>query len=339
MSQNTPLEFTIPDHLNYPEFTNRKEADKILKLVSSGVLRTHSDTFNSLDASYLNNLPGPRVEISQTFEEMYNKFLTDTTISPNINIPNEVITNWESDILVRFSNHLNKNKMYLIDEILPKIPTMIPEIIKEDEPIKTRYKKYFECVFTKTFYIDSVKKLELQNSVNIDIKTFLVLAGKLKSTDNEILIEGYLQNLEDTTSLYTLEISPELSINGNVPVPNEELNKLLEEIRNIEKTLILYQDLIFNATSQEKAYIKDFTEPKMLEDFKNLNENLDENDKYPLAGDRNLEALFILFGSLKTFWLYDTEISGKQSETTKAEIYKDLVIKDTIELKPKFKDQ
>ena len=25
--------------------------------------------------------------------------------------------------------------MYLIDEILPKIPTMIPEIIKEDEPI------------------------------------------------------------------------------------------------------------------------------------------------------------------------------------------------------------
>ena len=41
----------FPDHLNYPEFTNRKEADKILKLVSSGVLRTHSDTFNSLDAS------------------------------------------------------------------------------------------------------------------------------------------------------------------------------------------------------------------------------------------------------------------------------------------------
>ena len=144
MSQNTPSEFTIPDHLNYPEFTNRKEADKILKLVSSGVLRTHSDTFNSLDASYLNNLPGPRVEISQTFEEMYNKFLTDTTISPNINIPNEVITNWESDILERFTNHLNKNKMYLIDEILPKIPTMIPEIINEDEPITTRYKKYFE---------------------------------------------------------------------------------------------------------------------------------------------------------------------------------------------------
>ena len=121
MSQNTPLEFTIPDHLNYPEFTNRKEADKILKLVSSGVLRTHSDTFNSLDASYLNNLPGPRVEISQTFEEMYNKFLTDTTISPNINIPNKVITNWESDILERFANHLNKNKMDLIDRELNMI--------------------------------------------------------------------------------------------------------------------------------------------------------------------------------------------------------------------------
>ena len=247
MSQNTPLEFTIPDHLNYPEFTNRKEADKILKLISSGVLRTHSDTFNSLDASYLNNLPGPRVEISQTFEEMYNKFLTDTTISPNINIPNEVITNWESDILERFTNHLDKNKMYLIDEILPKIPTMIPEIIKEEEPIKTRYKKYFECVFTKTFYIDSVKKLELQNSVNIDIKTFLILANKLKSTDNEILIEGYLQNLEDTTFLYTLEVNPKISINGNVPIPNGELHLFLEEIRNIEKTLILYQKHIFNA--------------------------------------------------------------------------------------------
>lgn len=335
MSQNTPLEFTIPDHLNYPEFTNRKEADKILKLVSSGVLRTHSDTFNSLDASYLNNLPGPRVEISQTFEEMYNKFLTDTTISPNINIPNEVITNWESDILERFANHLNKNKMYLIDEILPKIPTMIPEIIKEDEPIKTRYKKYFECVFTKTFYIDSVKKLELQNSVNIDIKTFLVLAGKLKSTDNEILIEGYLQNLEDTTFLYTLEVNPKISINGNVPIPNAELHLFLEEIRNIEKTLILYQKHIFNASEKEKKYIKEYTEPKLLED---LIELTSINNDYPKISEKNLKALQILFTSLKIFWLFDTEITGLGSDSAKTKLYNDLVIKDTIEFKPKFKE-
>lgn len=335
MSQNTPLEFTIPDHLNYPEFTNRKEADKILKLVSSGVLRTHSDTFNSLDASYLNNLPGPRVEISQTFEEMYNKFLTDTTISPNINIPNGVITNWESDILERFTNHLNKNKMYLIDEILPKIPTMIPEIIKEDEPIKTRYKKYFECVFTKTFYIDSVKKLELQNSVNIDIKTFLVLAGKLKSTDNEILIEGYLQNLEDTTFLYTLEVNPKISINGNVPIPNEELHLFLEEIRNIEKTLILYQKHIFNASEKEKKYIKEYTEPKLLED---LIELTSINNDYPKISEKNLKALQILFTSLKIFWLFDTEITGLGSDSAKTKLYNDLVIKDTIEFKPKFKE-
>lgn len=335
MSQNTPLEFTIPDHLNYPEFTNRKEADKILKLVSSGVLRTHSDTFNSLDASYLNNLPGPRVEISQTFEEMYNKFLTDTTISPNINIPNEVITNWESDILERFANHLNKNKMYLIDEILPKIPTMIPEIIKEDEPIKTRYKKYFECVFTKTFYIDSVKKLELQNSVNIDIKTFLVLAGKLKSTDDEILIEGYLQNLEDTTFLYTLEVNPKISINGNVPIPNTELHLFLEEIRNIEKTLILYQKHIFNASEKEKKYIKEYTEPKLLED---LIELTSINNDYPKISEKNLKALQILFTSLKIFWLFDTEITGLGSDSAKTKLYNDLVIKDTIEFKPKFKE-
>ena len=335
MSQNTPLEFTIPDHLNYPEFTNRKEADKILKLVSSGVLRTHSDTFNSLDASYLNNLPGPRVEISQTFEEMYNKFLTDTTISPNINIPNEVITNWESDILGRFTNHLNKNKMYLIDEILPKIPTIIPEIIKENEPIKTRYKKYFECVFTKTFYIDSVKKLELQNSVNIDIKTFLVLAGKLKSTDNEILIEGYLQNLEDTTFLYTLEVNPKISINGNVPIPNEELHLFLEEIRNIEKTLILYQKHIFNASEKEKKYIKEYTEPKLLED---LIELTSINNDYPKISEKNLKALQILFTSLKIFWLFDTEITGLGSDSAKTKLYNDLVIKDTIEFKPKFKE-
>lgn len=335
MSQNTPLEFTIPDHLNYPEFTSRKEADKILKLVSSGVLRTHSDTFNSLDASYLNNLPGPRVEISQTFEEMYNKFLTDTTISPNLNIPNEVITNWESDILERFTNHLNKNKMYLIDEILPKIPTMIPEIIKEDEPIKTRYKKYFECVFTKTFYIDSVKKLELQNSVNIDIKTFLVLAGKLKSTDNEILIEGYLRNLEDTTFLYTLEVNPKISINGNVPIPNVELHLFLEEIRNIEKTLILYQKHIFNASEKEKKYIKEYTEPKLLED---LIELTSINNDYPKISEKNLKALQILFTSLKIFWLFDTEITGLGSDSAKTKLYNDLVIKDTIEFKPKFKE-
>ena len=335
MSQNTPLEFTIPDHLNYPEFTNRKEADKILKLVSSGVLRTHSDTFNSLDASYLNNLPGPRVEISQTFEEMYNKFLTDTTISPNINIPNEVITNWESDILERFANHLNKNKMYLIDEILPKIPTMIPEIIKEDEPIKTRYKKYFECVFTKTFYIDSVKKLELQNSVNIDIKTFLVLAGKLKSTDNEILIEGYLQNLEDTTFLYTLEVNPKISINGNVPIPNAELHLFLEEIRNIEKTLILYQKHIFNASEKEKKYIKEYTEPKLSNP---LIELTSINNDYPKISEKNLKALQILFTSLKIFWLFDTEITGLGSDSAKTKLYNDLVIKDTIEFKPKFKE-
>ena len=335
MSQNTPLEFTIPDHLNYPEFTSRKEADKILKLVSSGVLRTHSDTFNSLDASYLNNLPGPRVEISQTFEEMYNKFLTDTTISPNINIPNEVITNWESDILGRFTNHLNKNKMYLIDEILPKIPTMIPEIIKENEPITTRYKKYFECVFTKTFYIDSVKKLELQNSVNIDIKTFLILAGKLKSTDNEILIESYLQNLEDTTFLYTLEVNPKISINGNVPIPNGELHLFLEEIRNIEKTLILYQKHIFNASEKEKKYIKEYTEPKLLED---LIELTSINNDYPKISEKNLKALQILFTSLKIFWLFDTEITGLGSDSAKTKLYNDLVIKDTIEFKPKFKE-
>lgn len=335
MSQYTPLEFTIPDNINYPEFTNRKEADKILKLVSSGVLRTHSDTFNSLDASYLNNLPGPRVEISQTFEEMYNKFLTDTTISPNINIPNEVITNWEPDILEQFANHLNKNKMYLIDEILPKIPTMIPEIIKEDEPIKTRYKKYFECVFTKTFYIDSVKKLELQNSVNIDIKTFLVLAGKLKSTDNEILIEGYLQNLEDTTFLYTLEVNPKISINGNVPIPNAELHLFLEEIRNIEKTLILYQKHIFNASEKEKKYIKEYTEPKLLED---LIELTSINNDYPKISEKNLKALQILFTSLKIFWLFDTEITGLGSDSAKTKLYNDLVIKDTIEFKPKFKE-
>ena len=335
MSQYTPLEFTIPDNINYPEFSSRNETDKILKLVSSGVLRTHSDTFNSLDASYLNNLPGPRVEISQTFEEMYNKFLTDTTISPNINIPNEVITNWESDILERFTNHLNKNKMYLIDEILPKIPTMIPEIIKEDEPIKTRYKKYFECVFTKTFYIDSVKKLELQNSVNIDIKTFLVLAGKLKSTDNEILIEGYLQNLEDTTFLYTLEVNPKISINGNIPVPNEELLIFLEEIRNIEKTLILYQKHIFNASEKEKKYIKEYTEPKLLED---LIELTSINNDYPKISEKNLKALQILFTSLKIFWLFDTEITGLGSDSAKTKLYNDLVIKDTIEFKPKFKE-
>lgn len=335
MSQYTPLEFTIPDNINYPEFSSKNETDKILKLVSSGVLRTHSDTFNSLDASYLNNLPGPRVEISQTFEEMYNKFLTDTTISPNINIPNEVITNWESDILERFANHLNKNKMYLIDEILPKIPTMIPEIIKEDEPIKTRYKKYFECVFTKTFYIDSVKKLELQNSVNIDIKTFLVLAGKLKSTDNEILIEGYLQNLEDTTFLYTLEVNPKISINGNVPIPNEELHLFLEEIRNIEKTLILYQKHIFNASEKEKKYIKEYTEPKLLED---LIELTSINNDYPKISEKNLKALQILFTSLKIFWLFDTEITGLGSDSAKTKLYNDLVIKDTIEFKPKFKE-
>ena len=335
MSQYTPLEFTIPDNINYPEFSSKNETNKILKLVSSGVLRTHSDTFNSLDASYLNNLPGPRVEISQTFEEMYNKFLTDTTISPNINIPNEVITNWESDILERFANHLNKNKMYLIDEILPKIPTMIPEIIKEDEPIKTRYKKYFECVFTKTFYIDSVKKLELQNSVNIDIKTFLVLAGKLKSTDNEILIEGYLQNLEDTTFLYTLEVNPKISINGNVPIPNAELHLFLEEIRNIEKTLILYQKHIFNASEKEKKYIKEYTEPKLLED---LIELTSINNDYPKISEKNLKALQILFTSLKIFWLFDTEITGLGSDSAKTKLYNDLVIKDTIEFKPKFKE-
>lgn len=334
MSQNTPLEFTIPDHLNYPEFTNRKEADKILKLVSSGVLRTHSDTFNSLDASYLNNLPGPRVEISQTFEEIYHKFLTDTTISPDINIPNEVITNWESDILERFTNHLNKNKMYLIDEILPKIPTMIPEIIKEEEPIETRYKKYFECVFTKTFYIDSVKKLELQNSVNIDIKTFLVLANKLKSTD-EILIESYLQGLEDTTFLYTLEVNPKISINENTPIPNEELLLFLEEIRNIEKTLILYQRHIFNASEKEKKYIKEYTEPKLLED---LIELTSINNDYPKISEKNLKALQILFTSLKIFWLFDTEVTGLESDSAKTKLYNDLVIKDTIEFKPKFKE-
>lgn len=335
MSQNTPLDITVPDHLNYPEFTNRKEADKILKLVSSGVLRTHSDTFNSLDASYLNNLPGPRVEISQTFEEMYHKFLTDTSISPNINIPNEVINNWESDILERFTNHLNKNKMYLIDEILPKIPTMIPEIIKEEEPIETRYKKYFECVFTKTFYIDSVKKLELQNSVNMDIKTFLILAGKLKSTDNEILIEGYLQGLEDTTSLYTLEVNPKISINGNVPIPNEELHLFLEEIRNIEKTLILYQKHIFNASEKEKKYIREYTEPKLLEDLIELTSI--DND-YPQISEKNLKALQILFTSLKIFWLFDTEVTGLESDSAKTKLYNDLVIKDTIEFKPKFKE-
>ena len=335
MSQYTPLEFTIPDNINYPEFSSKNETDKILKLISSGVLRTHSDTFNSLDASYLNNLPGPRVEISQTFEEMYNKFLTDTTISPNINIPNEVITNWESDILERFANHLNKNKMYLIDEILPKIPTMIPEIIKEDEPIKTRYKKYFECVFTKTFYIDSVKKLELQNSVNIDIKTLLTLAGKLKSTDHEILIDGYLQGLEDTTSLYTLEVTPKISINGNIPVPNEELLIFLEEIRNIEKTLILYQKYIFDASEKEKKYIKEYTEPKLLED---LIELASINNKYPKISEKNLKALQILFTSLKIFWLFDTEITGLGSDSAKTKLYNDLVIKDTIEFKPKFKE-
>ena len=335
MSQNTPLEFTIPDNINYPEFSSKNETDKILKLISSGVLRTHSDTFNSLDASYLNNLPGPRVEISQTFEEMYNKFLTDTTISPNINIPNEVITNWESDILERFTNHLNKNKMYLIDEIIPKISTIVPEIIKEDEPIAIRYKKYFECVFTKTFYIDSVKKLELQNSVNIDIKTLLTLAGKLKSTDHEILIEGYLQGLEDTTSLYTLEVTPKISINGNIPVPNEELLIFLEEIRNIEKTLILYQKYIFNASEKEKKYIKEYTEPKLLED---LIELASINNKYPKISEKNLKALQILFTSLKIFWLFDTEITGLGSDSAKTKLYNDLVIKDTIEFKPKFKE-
>ena len=75
MSQYTPLEFTIPDNINYPEFSSRNETDKILKLISSGVLRTHSDTFNSLDASYLNNLPGPRSEITQVFLDIYEKLI------------------------------------------------------------------------------------------------------------------------------------------------------------------------------------------------------------------------------------------------------------------------
>ena len=335
MSQYTPLEFTIPDNINYPEFSSKNETDKILKLISSGVLRTHSDTFNSLDASYLNNLPGPRSEITQVFLDIYEKFLTDTTVTPTMNIPNEVIDSWEPDILEQFTNHLNKNKMYLIDEIIPKISTMIPEIIKEDEPITTRYKKYFECVFTKTFYIDSVKKLELQNSVNIDIKTFLVLAGKLKSTDNEILIEGYLQNLEDTTSLYTLEVTPKISINGNIPVPNEELLVFLEEIRNIEKTLMLYQKYIFDASEKEKKYIKEYTEPKLLED---LIELASINNKYPKISEKNLKALQILFTSLKIFWLFDTEITGLGSDSAKTKLYNDLVIKDTIEFKPKFKE-
>lgn len=335
MSQYTPLEFTIPDNINYPEFSSKNETDKILKLISSGVLRTHSDTFNSLDASYLNNLPGPRSEITQVFLDIYEKFLTDTTVTPTTNIPNEVIDSWEPDILEQFTNHLNKNKMYLIDEIIPKISTIVPEIIKEDEPIVTRYKKYFECVFTKTFYIDSVKKLELQNSVNVDIKTLLTLAGKLKSTDHEILIEGYLQGLEDTTSLYTLEVTPKISINGNIPVPNEELLIFLEEIRNIEKTLILYQKYIFDASEKEKKYIKEYTEPKLLED---LIELASINNKYPKISEKNLKALQILFTSLKIFWLFDTEITGLGSDSAKTKLYNDLVIKDTIEFKPKFKE-
>ena len=149
------------------------------------------------------------------------------------------------------------------------------------------------------------------------------------------MIEGYLQGLEDTTSLYTLEVAPKISINGNIPVPNEELLIFLEEIRNIEKTLILYQKYIFDASEKEKKYIKEYTEPKLLED---LIELASINNKYPKISEKNLKALQILFTSLKIFWLFDTEITGLGSDSAKTKLYNDLVIKDTIEFKPKFKE-
>ena len=62
------------------------------------------------------------------------------------------------------------------------------------------------------------------------------------------------------------------------------------------------------------------------------------NNDYPKISEKNLKALQILFTSLKIFWLFDTEITGLGSDSTKTKLYNDLVIKDTIEFKPKFKE-
>ena len=132
-----------------------------------------------------------------------------------------------------------------------------------------------------------------------------------------------------------MEVNPKISINGNVPITNEELYLFLEEIRNIEKTLILYQKHIFNASEKEKKYIKEYTEPKLLED---LIELTSINNDYPKISEKNLKALQILFTSLKIFWLFDTEITGLGSDSAKTKLYNDLVIKDTIEFKRKFKE-
>ena len=132
-----------------------------------------------------------------------------------------------------------------------------------------------------------------------------------------------------------MEVNPKISINVNVPIPNEELYLFLEEIRNIEKTLILYQKHIFNASEKEKKYIKEYIEPKLLED---LIELTSINNDYPKISEKNLKALQILFTSLKIFWLFDTEITGLGSDSAKTKLYNDLVIKDTIEFKPKFKE-
>ena len=332
MSQQAPVEFTPPEHLNYPEFTNKEESDKILKLLSSGILRTHADTFNSLDIRYLNNLPGPKIEKEYTFKEIYDKFLGDTSLNMNEAIPNVIITNWEPHIIKLFTDHLNKNKMFLLDEIKPKISTISPN---------SKYSKSFECVFTKSFYIDSVKKLELKNTLEIDILLFLELCGEIPAGNNtlisakekDFIISMYLKGLVENsniTKINDLEVPIETSSN-----PNNVLLSVLTDTINIEKTIILYQNYIFQASQKEKNYIKEYTEPKLLED---LIELASFNASYPLVSGKNLEELLTLFSSMKIFWLFDTELSNIQADISRNKIYEDLVIKDTIELKPKFKE-
>ena len=57
-----------------------------------------------------------------------------------------------------------------------------------------------------------------------------------------------------------------------------------------------------------------------------------------MVSGKNLEELLTLFSSMKIFWLFDTELSNIQADISRNKIYEDLVIKDTIELKPKFKE-
>lgn len=251
-------EFLPPENFNVPELTTQKETDEILKLITSGIIKTHSNKFNSLDIRIINTFQG--------FQHNYNIDYSGITDPSSFGL--EVI------------EKINLYKNYLIDE-------MIPTIDSGQFPINIENtKRQLQIKITDTIVFEGIEHLQVVSYSYIKLIDFLKLVTGKENTSEIISSLEMIQDHKISSDIFNLKI-PENSL---------KILNYFQEAQALEKTLIQLKDLVFEVSQKELDYVLEHSSPKLFEKFSTdlIYTGIFKDDLISFFEDLKLQVIFDL---------------------------------------------